>query len=218
MSLNTPSSETWLTLIRHGETAWNADGILQGHLPSELSPLGRRQAQAVARRLAAEPRFDAVYSSDLMRSLQTADYFTELRPTAIVREPRLRERSMGAFDGLTWQQVESRFPDQYAQYRTGRLDYAMPEGESSQQVYDRVIACINDLADRHQGRHLLVFTHGGVLHRIFRYVTDSPRVGPRRFSLFNAAINRIRRDPTGWSIETWGDIAHLEDIGTRSDN
>lgn len=218
MSALTSSSDATLTLIRHGETTWNAAGILQGHLPSELSPLGHLQAQAVARRLARMPPFDAIYSSDLLRSLQTADYLIALRPGTVIHEPRLRERSMGVFDGLTWEQVQSRFPDEYADYKTGRLDFAMPEGESSQRVYDRVITCINDLAARHAGRRILIFTHGGVLHRIFRYVTDSPRVGPRCFSLFNAAINSIRHGYKGWSVETWGDIAHLEAIGTQSDN
>ncbi len=208
---------TLFTLVRHGETHWNAEDRLQGQLPSELSPLGHRQAEAVAKKLAGID-FDAVYSSDLRRAMQTIRYLADLTGVEVRSEPRVRERSMGVFDGLLWEDVIRRFPEEYAAYKSGNLDYVMPERESSNAVYDRVIDCMEELAVRHRGGHIAVFTHGGVLHRIFRYVTEVPRVGPRRFSLYNGSINVVRQGQDGWRIETWGEIDHLEAIGDTSAN
>ena len=90
------SSATELTVVRHGETVWNNEGRQQGHLDSPLSPLGLRQAQAIANRLASE-RFNAIYSSDLGRAWATAERITACHDLEIHTDPRLRERHLGIF-------------------------------------------------------------------------------------------------------------------------
>ena len=98
----TPSCR--ICLIRHGETAWNAERRLQGHLDLPLNETGLAQAEAAARHLADEP-FAALYSSDLLRTRQTATPLARGLGREMIREPRLRERHYGHFQGLTYEEA-----------------------------------------------------------------------------------------------------------------
>ena len=91
---------TRFCLVRHGETAWNAEGRLQGQIDIPLNAAGRAQAEATAARLAAH-RFDALYSSDLSRALETAAPAATLLGLQTRPTPSLRERQFGGFQGLT---------------------------------------------------------------------------------------------------------------------
>ena len=91
-------SATTLVLVRHGETAWNAEGRIQGHLDIPLNEIGLAQAAAVGTHLRAE-NFDAIYSSDLLRAYRTASPVVANPETDIVRDERLRERHLGVLHG-----------------------------------------------------------------------------------------------------------------------
>ncbi len=201
--------DTDLLAIRHGETAWNNEGRFQGHLNSALNEEGLAQAQALGRRLALE-RFDLLLSSDLGRALQTASAVAMCTGHEIVVEPRLRERQMGIFQSLTAAEVEARFPDDYARFRSGDPDYAIPGGESMRQLQERSVACFSELAERYAGLTLVIISHGGVLAMLYRHATAMPLDAPRDFSLHNAGINRFRHAQGVWQLQHWGDIAHLE--------
>src|SRR4051812_30599582 len=114
-------SNTRLVMVRHGETAWNAQGRIQGHIDVALNELGEAQAEAVGKRLACE-QFDAVYASDLQRAYRPACPAVREGRRAIVKDRRLRERHLGVLQGLTggeasaghpaaWQAFKSRNPD-----------------------------------------------------------------------------------------------------------
>ncbi len=104
---------TTLLVVRHGETQWNLEGRWQGHLDSDLTELGQRQARALAKHPAMET-VDRVYSSDLGRALATAHEIAVRRGLGIHREPRLRERHLGIFQGLTRAEMTERFPEEVA--------------------------------------------------------------------------------------------------------
>ena len=95
---------TTLLLVRHGETAWNAEHRIQGHLDIPLSPSGIQQAARLAKRLAGTP-IDAIYSSELVRAWLTAEPLAACVGVPIVAETRLRERSFGIFEGLTLDEI-----------------------------------------------------------------------------------------------------------------
>src|SRR4030065_38117 len=136
------SADTHLIAIRHGETGWNKESRFQGHLNSALNDEGLAQAQALGERLAAE-RFDLLLSSDLGRALQTASAIAMRSGHEIVVEPRLRERRMGLFQGLTAAEVQARYPDEYARFSTRDPDYVLPGGESVRQLFRRSVACFS---------------------------------------------------------------------------
>jgi len=205
-----PSSiDTHLIAIRHGETEWNSQGRFQGQRNSVLNAAGLAQAEALGERLAGE-RFDLLLSSDLGRALQTASAIAMRTGHEIVVEPRLRERRMGIFQGLTPAEVEARYPDEYVRFRSHDPDYVIPEGESMRQLQERSVACITELAARHAGLTLAAVTHGGVLAMLYRHARAMPLEAPRDFPLHNAGVNRFRHRLGAWQLQTWGDIDHLE--------
>jgi 2,3-bisphosphoglycerate-dependent phosphoglycerate mutase len=202
-------ADTHLIAIRHGETEWNSKGRFQGHLNSVLNDEGIAQARALGERLVAE-RFDLLLSSDLGRALQTASAIAMRTGHEIVVEPRLRERRMGIFQGLTPAEVQARYPEEFARFSTRDPDYVIPEGESMRQLSARSVACFTELAERHAGLTLATVTHGGVLAMLYRHAMAIPLDAPRNFSLHNTGVNRLRRRRGAWELQSWGDIAHLE--------
>jgi probable phosphoglycerate mutase len=202
-------ADTHVIAIRHGETEWNRQGRFQGHLNSALNREGLEQAAALGERL-AEERFDLLLSSDLGRALQTANAIAVRTEHEIVVEPRLRERRMGIFQGLTPAEAQARYPEDYARFRSHDPDYVIPEGESLRQLFQRSIACFAELAVRHQGRTLATVTHGGVLAMLYRHAMAMPLEAPRDFTLHNTGVNRFRHRLGAWQLQSWGDIVHLE--------
>ena len=211
-----PSHATHVTVVRHGETTWNVTGRQQGHLDGELSELGVAQAEAVARGL-SDDRFDALYSSDLGRSVQTAEILGARLGLEVVTDARLREKHLGCLQGMVMADFEREQPELYACLRSDDPDFALPGGESTRQVYDRSVACTNDLARRHAGERLLVVSHGGILGCFLRHALGLPILGPRNYALYNASINVFTISDDVWRLEQWGLTDHLRDLGTIDD-
>lgn len=201
--------DTNLLVIRHGETEWNSQGRFQGHLNSVLSGAGQVQADALGDYLSLE-RIDLLLSSDLGRALQTARAIAVRTGHEIVVEPRLRERRMGIFQGLTAPEVQARYPGEYIRFRSGDPDYVIPEGESTRQLFERSVACFTDLATRHAGLTLATVTHGGVLAMLYRHARAMPLDAARDFSLHNSGVNRFRYRLGAWELQSWGEIGHLD--------
>lgn len=198
-----------LCLIRHGETAWNAEGRVQGQLDVPLNSVGLAQAGCVAKALAGE-RFDAIYSSDLARVTQTAEPLARRLQLPLRLDPRLRERHYGFFQTLTYAEVKAQHPEEYARFRAREPEYAFRTGESLQAFYDRSIACLAEIASRHPGESILVFTHGGVLEMAYRFAHRLDLRSPRDFGIPNAALNRLAIEGEAWAVLAWADCAHLE--------
>jgi probable phosphoglycerate mutase len=200
---------TRLCVVRHGETAWNAEHRVQGQLDVPLNAIGLAQAQAASRVLSQE-KFDAIYSSDLSRARQTAQPTATLLSMEVAVDPALRERHYGIFERLTYAEVKTRYPEDYARFEARDPEYAFRTGESLKDFSARSIAVIAKIAKEHDGKSILVFTHGGVLDKLYRFVTGLPLSAEREFGIPNAGLNRIELTPAGWQLRTWADIAHLE--------
>jgi len=203
------SVSTRLCIVRHGETAWNAEHRVQGQLDVPLNATGLAQAQAIARALSRET-FDAIYSSDLSRALQTAQPLAVLLGLPIVKDPALRERHYGIFQKLTYAEVKVRFPEDYARFEARDPDYAFRTGESLREFSKRSVDAILKIERDNRGKSVAVFTHGGVLDKLYRFVTGLPLEAPRDFGIPNCGINRLVLADGKWSIDCWADIAHLE--------
>jgi 2,3-bisphosphoglycerate-dependent phosphoglycerate mutase len=201
---------TQLLVIRHGETAWNAEHRIQGHLDIPLSATGFRQAVRLAERLANE-RVDAIYSSELARAWLTAAPLAERLGLEVVPEPRLRERSFGIFEGLTLDEIATQHPEAFRLWRGRDPLWAMEGGETGQQLIDRVLDALHDIADRHRGATVAIVTHGGVLDVAYRAARALDWDAPREHQMLNASINRLRVtfSPPALAMVEWGDVAHL---------
>lgn len=199
---------TQLIIVRHGQTEWNIAGIRQGHLDSRLTERGMAQAKALAQRLARE-RFSALYSSDLGRAVQTAMAIADLTGHEIITDPRLRERHLGIFQGLSGNEILEKYPEERRMLRTLGPDYVIPGGESMKQQVERNVAYLTDLAHKHVGETIVVVTHGGVVSGFFRQTLAIPLDAPRRFEFVNAGLNVFAYEEESWVLLTWGDVSHL---------
>lgn len=206
-------TETRVILIRHGETVFNIEGKIQGSLDSPLTEIGVQQAKAVASRL-RHTSLSKIYTSDLGRALSTAKLIAQPANHPLVPDERLREREMGIFQGLTFDIIAQQYPDDLAQLRVADADYIPPGGESAQQTRERAWAALNDLADRHPGEQIAVVSHGAVIAGIIRHILGVPYGGRRGFKIFNAGINVLTKSNDHWTVETLGDICHLNHLGT----
>jgi probable phosphoglycerate mutase len=201
-------SATNLVLVRHGETAWNVEGRIQGHLDIPLNEVGLAQAAAVGKRLRAD-HFDAIYSSDLIRAWCTASPAVADPENDIVRDPRLRERNLGVLQGLTGDEAAVRQPRAWKAFKSREADLPLAGGETLGEFSHRIVGCVEEVLDRHAGKRVLVVTHGGALDAVYRHAKRMPLSAIRDFPIYNASVNVVSCDGGRWNIESWGDISHL---------
>ena len=132
----------------------------------------------------------------------------------IVTDERLRERHLGIFQGLDGNEIREKYPEEYRLHRTLRSTYVIPGGESVEQQVARNVDFLNETAVKHLGETIVVVTHGGVLSGLFRHTFSIPYDAPRRFEFTNAGLNVFNYEEGNWFLQTWGDISHLNGVGT----
>jgi len=206
---------TRICLVRHGETEWNAEGRVQGQTDIPLSAVGLAQAKAAADALARHD-FSAIYSSDLMRVTQTAEPTVRRMALPLQLDVGLRERHFGIFERMLYTEVRERYPEYYARFRDKDPAFDFETGESLTTFFERSVAAVRRVVERHPGEHALIFTHGGVLEMIYRHAKALGLSSERDFGTPNAGLNWIEISSTGtWQVLRWADVAHLD--GARND-
>jgi probable phosphoglycerate mutase len=205
------AEQTLLLLIRHGETAWNAEHRIQGRLDVPLSTTGMWQTGRLAQRLAGEA-IDTVVSSDLARAWMTGAPLADARGLTMVPEPRLRERVFGIFEGKTLDEIAAEHPDGLAAWRARDVNWRVPGGESGAEFIARVLEALHEIVQAQAGRTVAVVTHGGVLDVVYRNARALAWDAPRDHLMLNASINRLQGQcvPLRLQIIDWADVAHLE--------
>jgi 2,3-bisphosphoglycerate-dependent phosphoglycerate mutase len=200
---------TRLVLLRHGQTAWNAEQRIQGQLDVPLNALGEWQAQRLADNLAHED-IDAMYSSDLSRAQQTAAPLAQRCGLAVGLDAGLRERGFGSFEGQTYQEIETRWPEHVQRWRQRDVHYQPGGGEDLLGFNERCITTVLKLAAAHAGQCIVIVSHGGVLDCVYRAALGLALTAPRSWQIDNAVINRLLWTPQGLSLVGWNDSSHLE--------
>jgi broad specificity phosphatase PhoE len=204
-----------LVLWRHGRTEWNVTGRFQGQADVPLDEVGRGQAAAAARLVAAfEPV--SIFSSDLARTYQTAEPLAALTGLEIQTDKRLREIHVGSWEGLLGDEIRAQDPELAERVWRGEDVRRSPTGESPQEVADRVAEALAEIAETaDDGATIAVVTHG-----------LAGRVGACRFvglpfehwrllgGLANCAWISLDRHRSGayWRIETYNAVA-ARDLG-----
>lgn len=159
---------TRLLLIRHGQTSWNADGLWQGHGDPDLTAEGRAQADRLARALREEANrsWTRVIASDLARARQTALAVAGLLSLPIELDRRLRELDVGAWSGLSRDEIEKRDPETLEAFERGEPMIRPGGGESRIEIRERTHAFVCDLVNRFPGQDAIVVTHLGVIRAL----------------------------------------------------
>jgi broad specificity phosphatase PhoE len=179
---------TTLLLVRHGETDWNRDGRWQGHSDTELNDVGRDQARRLAGQL---DDVDVIYSSDLVRARETAEIVGARLGMPVRLDRRLRERSFGAWEGLTGAEIEARFADQHRLWQSGD-GFGAEDAEPFDVFASRVQSFVQDVLDQHPGETLLVVAHGGSIRVIHAFASGLDYVRDHRLipSVANCTLAR----------------------------
>lgn len=204
-----------LYLVRHGETAHNLNGRIQGQSDSPLTPLGRAQAQALGKRLANE-RFDAAYTSDLGRARDTAAIIASYQknPINLIETPFLRERCFGVLQGLTAEEIEEKYPADLHEWRRPPLKWTQgpPGAETTTQVLERCGSFVEDIIEKHpDGSRILVVGHGGSVRGVIMTACGFPESFSSVWHLSNAGLSIIR---VGDHASIWlvNDTCHLTSV------
>jgi probable phosphoglycerate mutase len=206
---------TRICFVRHGETDWNVDKRIQGFTDIPLNEKGRGQALAMAFN-AAHVSFKAVYSSDLVRAVDTARALAQREDLEIKLLPQLRERHYGIFQGITAAEGQQRYPEAYKLYAARDPHYNFETGESMLDFAARVAEGVDWMVRHHRGETIAAVTHGGVLDILFRKATGRPLSAPRDFKIPNCGLNWFHFDGQGWHLESWADRHHLQSVLTET--
>lgn len=205
-------TSTTLCLIRHGETAWNAEKRLQGHTDIPLNSRGETQARQMAQALKNTGlSFDALYSSDLKRAADTANAIVELFGLEATINSALRERHFGALQGLSISEAPLAHPSLWQAHISRDLEHELNGGESIIQFAGRVQSVLNDILREHAGKSILIVSHGGTLDMMYRIASQQGLSAERVASVPNASLNWIVHNGKQWTVERWADTRHLDE-------
>lgn len=189
-----------MVLLRHGRTAHNAAGRIQGQVDTPLDEVGRAQAEALGAVLSAEA-FDVLVTSDLSRAADTAAAVASHVGLPLAVDARLRETHYGQWQGLTGPEVETRWPTEYAAWRAGLGGPV--GGETVTDVAARALPAVHEhLAGVGEGRALLLVTHGGTARALTGALTElDPGSWWRLAPLGNTCWTTLVEGVRGWRVE-----------------
>ena len=168
---------TELLLVRHGETDWNREQRFQGHADPPLNETGRGQARVLAVELAGED-IDAVYTSDLARARETAEIIAASLGLDVVPLRGLREIDVGDWQGLTWPEIEQRYPQGVLKWRVH--GHGWESGETYDQLTERILPALRQIAANHPSERVLVIGHGGTVRATRAHLEGLSVVDSRR--------------------------------------
>ena len=203
---------TRILLVRHGQSQGNAERRFGGHTATPLSERGLAEAEATARALSTEG-VTAIYSSDLLRAVQTAEPLARLTGLEVTRTEAFRERSVGRMEGLTFERAAEEFPEEYAALLRRDFEHVLLGGESYRQMLDRSAAELDRAIEAHRGGTLAVFSHTGTICILALHLMgalDAPHLKPVWLSSANCGVTRFSIEHGGLiRIKALNDTRHL---------
>jgi broad specificity phosphatase PhoE len=206
-----------IVLIRHGETAHNAEQLILGQADVPLNERGLLQAQALAKTVAAGgpiAAVTAVYSSPLQRAVATAMPLAETLDLPVQDEAGLIEMDVGEMDGQTFPDLQRRYPDFLRRWLSAELaDVRMPGGETLREVQDRAWAAVESIRDRHPEETVAVVTHNFVVLTTLCRVLELPLAQFRHLRHDLAAVSLVELTPQRQVVLSLNDRCHLRAEG-----
>ena len=207
---------TRLLLIRHGETDDNHSRVFQGQGGRGLNARGREQARRLAERFErVSLRASALYCSDLERARETADLLSGALKLAPIADPALREVHVGAWQGLGYEEIAARFPEEWDAWRRG-IDFRRGGGETYGELGDRVASAIDRIVAAHPGETVAIVSHGAAIKVFVGRVLGLDTAALRRYRVAsNTGVTLVDRDEETDNLVIWNDASHLEDPLTQ---
>jgi len=203
---------TKLFLVRHGQSAGNAEGRFGGHSPTPLSDLGLRQADSAAKALQKEG-ITAIFSSDLLRAVQTAEPLSRLIDVPVVPTTAFRERNVGVLEGLTFDESKAAYPDDFYALVNRNLNHVITDGESYRELLHRTTEELWRILNTHIGGRVAIFSHTGVICYLTLHLMGAIHRGTKTTPWLitsNCGINRFEiRSRRNIRILALNDTRHL---------
>ena len=201
-------------LVRHGETRWNAERRIQGQSDSPLTAKGEQQAVQVGERVRTYG-ITHVIASDLGRTRRTAEIIADACGCGVTLDARLRELDMGVLEQRHLDSLTSEEEEWRRLVVNGTPDGRIPQGESMQELSERMHAALAACLDLPPGSRPLLVSHGIALGCLVSTILGLPAHAERRLRLRNCSISRVDYQESlwlapGWVVETAGDISHLD--------
>jgi probable phosphoglycerate mutase len=209
---------TRLYLVRHGATQLTAEDRFSGAIGVDLSVEGRAQVERLAERLASEP-ISAVYASPLSRTVETATILATPHRLPVVQRDGLREISHGRWEGLSRQDVETRFAEEYAAWDADPFTFAPEGGESGLAVLARSLPVIREIVVTHVGQNVLVVSHKATLRLLLSSLLGFDERGYRdRLDQSPACLNVVDfKDSVRARLMLFNDVSHYQNRPRRSE-
>ena len=190
--------------MRHGETEWNVEGLLQGHSDSTLTEKGANQAKFLGEKL-KNIHFDAVFSSDSIRAVKTAEIITMEKNLAVTTTKLLRERAFGKFEGKKYSVFADELKDLLKEFEAlpdnRKKSYKFPEVESDEEIMGRFITFLRETAVAYQNKTVLVVTHGGVMRALLVHLGYGTYAQIQPTSVKNGSYIKLESDGIDFFIK-----------------
>jgi broad specificity phosphatase PhoE len=196
---------TTLYLVRHARSVGNAAQQIQGWLDLPLDDYGRRQARLVGERF-RHKALAAIYASSLQRAAETAQAIAELRGMDVILDERLREYHMGAWTGLTGDEIAAMMPPRWNE---AEHDFVGPGAETGLDMRLRVAPFLQDMLARYPDQLVVVVCHGGTLGAIVSTILGMPAIRRQPFAFGNASITKATYEHGRWRLRSLNDRCHL---------
>ena len=207
--------KTRLIFVRHAEAEGNKIRRFHGWTDSALTERGHLQAQRVAERLKDIP-IDMIFSSSLQRTKQTAGYISKVKNLPVNLSDQLKEIHGGDWEGLTWNELEERWPEAYDMWDNRPHLHKMPNGESVVELQQRALDEIMKIINQNQGKNICIVTHGTLIRSVichFRACTLEEMINVAWCD--NTGITIVDFENDVFTVVVEGDSSHLgSDLGT----
>ncbi|MDW7668463.1 MAG: histidine phosphatase family protein [Bacillota bacterium] len=196
-------------ITRHGETKWNIEGRIQGHLDSELTHKGIEGAKKLKERL-SRVDIDLIVSSPLERAHKTARIIKGNREIDIELNSKLKEINCGEFQGNRFEDIWRENPGVKDRIRENPFGFIYPDGESLEIFYKRVTKGFHEILEKHEGKDILVVAHGGTIRSIVAEMFDKPD-GSTWFNnvVDNCSLSLYDYDGENFKEIIYNDTSHL---------
>ncbi len=203
-------SVTRITLIRHGQTWWNAEGRWQGQANVGLDPTGLAQAARLAEHMRGVD-VSAIYSSDLIRARQTAEAIAECVGVPVITDVRLREIDVGEWQGLTGDEVLQWDAERLYAVRAGGYSVRRPSGESLQEVADRALALFKEVVAAYPGKHVILVSHGGTIRMLLHALQLLNETHTHVDNTSRTVLVRAESEES-WQLDAFNQVDHLTEV------
>ena len=206
---------TTVLMVRHGESEANRNNIFAGNFDADLQGRGLKQAEKTAEFVAESYKIDKIYASDLKRAFKTGQAIGARLGITVIPDRRLREICAGKWEGVRFDDIDVKYPEDYAVWRTDIGNARCTGGESTRELGARILAALTDIAEQNEGKTILIATHATPIRVMQTYCTygDYARMQEIKW-VSNASVSEFFYENGKFVCGKMSQDSHLDELRT----